>query len=177
MEADDTPKMMKLVDLAIGQHRYTYEMKRNQPKPVGQFAGVLLLDEVNPGRDRNEVVPKADGTGFINRTTGVRLVTFQVLFTEGIPACSRFISSFTRQDVQDFMVREDLAVLRHKRVDNKTLTLETNWEIRESVLVECMVRRTFDTDIEVIEAVEAEGIYNEGPKKVDIEIKVNVKEP
>lgn len=177
MEADDTFKMMKLVDLAVDQPKYTYEMRRNQPKPKGSFAAVLLVDEQNPGRDKNEVLPNAAGNGFINRTTGVRIVVFQVMFTEGIPACSKFISGFMRPDVQDFMVAQDLAVLRHKKATNKTLTLETNWEIRESVFVECLVRRSFDSAIEIIEAVEAEGAYNEGDEEINFKINASIKEP
>ena len=173
MEADDTIKAMKLVDLALGKHKYTYEMRVNSPKPKGSFAAVLLVEEHNPGRDRNEVVETP--SGYVNRTTGVRLVTFQVLFTEGIPESSQFISSFMRPDIQDYMVQNDLAVMRHKRITNKTLTLETNWEIRESVFIECMVRRTFDSGINVIENVEGNGQYNEGEQVSPMNI--SIKEP
>lgn len=173
MENDDTLKAMKLVDLALGKPKYTYEMRVNQPKPTGAFAAVLMVEELNPGRDKNEVIETP--AGFINRTTGVRQLTFQVLFTEGIPMSSKFISSFMRPDIQDFMVSQDLAVLRHKRVQNKTLTMETNWEIRESVFIECMVRRTSDSGISVIENVEGNGQYNEGEQITPMNI--SIKEP
>ena len=173
-KAGDTIRAMKLVDLALGKPKFSYEMKRNQPKPkVDSFAAVLLLDERNPGRDRNEVIETP--TGFINRTSGVRLVVFQILFTEGIQDVSRFVSSFMRPDVQDFMVENDLAVLKHEKVTNKTLTLETNWEVRESVLIECLVRRSFDSEIGIISEVDANGIYNEGDMTVPMHI--NIKEP
>lgn len=175
MESDDTLKAMKLVDLALKRPKFTYEMRKNQPKPQGAFAAVLLRDEINPGRDKNEVIETPEG--FINRTTGVRILTFQVLFTEGIPDSSKFISSFMRPDVQDFMVLEDLAVLRHKKLENKTLTLETNWEIRESVLIDCLVRRVVDSEIGIIEVVEADGEYHEGDMQIDFTVEVDSKEP
>lgn len=173
MENDDTLKAMRLVDLALDRPKYTYEMRVNAPKPPGDFAAVLLVDERNPGRDKNEVIKTPDG--FINRTTGVRILTFQVLFTEGIPMSSKFIAGFMRPDVQDYMVSNDLAVLKHKKLENKTLTLETNWEIRESVYIECLVRRTFESGISIIETVEATGQYNEGD--MDVPITIQIKEP
>lgn len=88
---------------------------------------------------------------------------------------SKFIAGFMRPDVQDYMVSNDLAVLKHKKLENKTLTLETNWEIRESVYIECLVRRTFESGISIIETVEAKGQYNEGD--MDVPITIQIKEP
>ena len=73
------------------------------------------------------------------------------------------------------MVENDLAVLKHEKVTHKTLTLETNWEVRESVLIECLVRRSFDSEIGIISEVDAKGIYNEGDMTVPMHI--NIKEP
>lgn len=172
---DDVLPMMKLVDLALQIPKYTYEMQINMPKPKGQFAAVKVLDEVNPSRDKNEVIQIDEG--YINRTTGVRLLKYLVVFTEGQPASSKFISAFMRPDIQDLMRKSGLCVLRHKRVENKNLTLETNWEVRESVVVECLVNRTFDSEIEVIEVVKATGEHSEGNTTIDFEIEVTAKEP
>ena len=174
MDSDNIIKMMKLVDLAVGQPKYAFEMQRNSPKPKQQkFAGVQMLDEVNPGRDKVEVVEVDDE--FYERTTGVRLVTFQVLFTEGPVMCSRFTSSFRTAAVLDYMRQSGLCVLRHKRIDNKSLTLETNWEIRESVVVECLFERIIDNPIGVIAKARIEGEYHEGDTL--IELQTDIKEP
>ncbi|MGL5015970.1 MAG: phage neck terminator protein [Bacteroidales bacterium] len=170
----DNLKAMKLVDMALGVPRYTYEMQRNQPKPTGQFAAVKFLGEHNPSRDKVETIEQADGT-FIIRTTGVRILTLQILFTEGLSACSQFISSFMRPDIQDFMLLNDFAILRHKQMSNDALTLESNWEVRESVLVECMVRRTFDSKVGVIDTVEIDGLYNEADKAIPLHIETKRK--
>ena len=173
MESNDTLRMMRMVDLALGKTKYTYEMRKNQPKPEGKFAAVLLLDEVNPGRDKIEVVELP--SGLVHRTSGVRLLTFMIVFTEGVPESAKFISSFMRSDIQDYMVEADLAVLRHKKVSNKTLTLETNWEVREGLLVECITRRRYDTPVNIVEVVEINGEYNEGENVIPMSIKT--KEP
>lgn len=175
MEVSDTHRMMKLVDLALDLPLYTFEMQVNAPRPSGKFAAVRLAEEFNPGRDKNEVV-EVNGE-FINRTVGVRTLTFEILFTEGIPMSSKFISSFMRPDVQDFMVANDLAVLRHKRLENKSTTLETNWEIRECVYVECLVRRVFESPIQIIEVVEATGHFNEGDDEIVFTVHVEPKDP
>lgn len=172
---DDVLPMMKLVDLAVQVPKYTYEMQVNMAKPSGKFAAVKVIDEVNPSRDKNEVI-EVDGK-YVNRTTGVRLLKYLVVFTEGQPMSSKFISSFMRPDVQDLMRKSNLCVLRHKRVENKNLTLETNWEIRESVIVECLVNRVFDSDIDIIETVGAHGRYHEGDSVIDFDVSVTIKEP
>lgn len=173
---DEILRVMKFVDLAVQIPKYTYEMQRNASKPTGPFAAVKMVEEVNPGRDANEIVTLPDGQ-IVNRTKGVRLVTYQVLFAEGLPMVNKFLSCFMRPDIQDYMVSADLSILRHKKATNQSLALETNWEIRESVYIECMVRRTVDSEITTIESVEATGVYNEGSdQRVDLQINTTRKE-
>ena len=89
--------------------------------------------------------------------------------------CSRFTSSFRTAAVLDYMRKSGLCVLSHKRVDNKSLTLETNWEIRESVVVKCLVERIINNQIGVIVEAHVEGEYHEGDTL--IELQTDIKEP
>jgi len=151
----DTTKMMAFVDLALRKNRYTYPTQLNAPKPTPPFASVKKLSEENPGFDKLEI--STINNKCVTTTTGVRIVVFQVLFTEGAEEQSKFISSFYRQDIRDFMVREDLAILDHSSTTNDTLKLETNWEIRDGVLVSCMLRRQYQHEEQIISIAEVTG--------------------
>ena len=162
----DVLKMQQLVDLALGLPRYTYPTQLNAPKPVPPFASVKKRKEENPGFDK--AITEVVGDKHVTTTTGVRIVEFEILFTEGLEEQSKFISSFFRQDIQDFMVREDLAILNHSSVTNDTLKLETNWEIRDGTIISCMLRREYQYEEQIIEITEVSGMMD------DVDITVNV---
>lgn len=168
--------MQKLVDTALMMPKYTYPMQGNQPKPPGPFAAVRLLDEKNPGRDAQHTRHNPDGSYTII-TEGVRILVYQVLFTEGDEVVSRFISSFRRQDMHDKMMELELSILRHQAVQNSSLTMETNWEIRDSVLVECMSKRRYEYTSTYIDEVFIDGELNEAEQVLPVHIHINTKEP
>ena len=169
----DVSKMMKLVDLALNKPGYTYPMQLNARKPDIPFASVMKIKEHNPGQDKVETV-EVEGV-ITTMTVGVRLIQFKVLFTEGDEEQSRFITSFRRQAILDFMASEDLAIMAHFPADNENLTLETNWEVRDGVLVTCMVRRTYTHEEQIIEESEITGTYNEGETSIDMVIHSSIK--
>ncbi|ARM70540.1 tail completion [Shewanella phage SppYZU05] len=163
VDADDMQRMMDLVSLSLNKPKYAYEMQHNQPKPnVPSFAAVKFIDEENPGRDKVEVV-EVDGK-FYERITGVRLLTFKVLFTEGSPMCSQFLSTMRSARVLEFYSTRNFSYIKHKKLVNESKELETNWEIRDGLLLTYMTIRQYDTPIETIETIEWEGRYNEGDK-------------
>ena len=172
MHSSDEKKMMRLVDQSLLAPKYTYPMQKNAPRPEApEFAAVRLLKEQNPGQDAQSVVTLEDGTEVL-RVEGVRILLFQVLFTEADIAPAKFLAGFRRQDVITVMEEEKLSILRYQKVENESLTMEQNWEIRDSVLVECLVNRTYDFPIDTINAVEIDGTYNEGDKVVELHITV-----
>lgn len=176
MSDNDVLRMQKLVDTVLGMPLYTYPMLKNQPKPPGAFAAVKKLGELNPGRDAQLTRHNPDGS-YTLITEGVRILTFQVLFTEGDDLVSRFISGFRRQDVYDKMVELELSILRHKPVTNSSLTMETNWEIRDSVLLECMSKRRYEYTETYIDEVYVDGEYHDVDEIIPIDIHINTKEP
>jgi len=154
----DVAKMQKLVDIALGKVRYTYPTQLNAPKPTPPFASVKKVTEENPGFDRT--VTEIVGEKSITTTTGVRIIVFEILFTEGAEEQSKFISSFFRQDIKDYMVEKDLAILDHSGVTNNTLKLETNWEIRDGALISCMLRREYQYEEQIISQAEVSGMMD-----------------
>ena len=172
MHSSDEKKMMRLVDQSLQSPKYAYPMQKNAPRPsVPEFAAVRLLKEHNPGQDSQSVVTLTDGTDVL-RVEGVRILLFQILFTEADIAPAKFLAGFRRQDVIEVMTEEKLSILRYQKVNNESLTLEQNWEIRDSVLVECLVNRSYDFDINTINAVEIDGTYNEGDRVVELHLTV-----
>ena len=85
----------------------------------------------------------------------------KVLFTGGDEEQSRLIASFRRQDVLDFMVENNLAILDHAPANNENHTLETNWEVRDGVFIRCMVKRVYTHEEKIIEENEATGVVND----------------
>lgn len=158
-EDPDVKKMQNFVDIALGKPRYTYPMQVNADKPDPPFASVRKLAEKNPGHDKVEVVKIDDK--YYNKISGIRMVLFEVLFTEGDEEQSKFISCFRRQDILNLMKKLDLSVLAHESVTNNSLTLETNWEIRDGVRVKCLVRREYLHETGIIEEVDTTGVYED----------------
>jgi hypothetical protein len=167
----DVMDMQKLVDKALGKDRYTYPMQVNAPKPKPPFASVRKMQEQNPGRDRTRIIEK--NNKFFTEVTGVRLLDFEILFTEGTEEQSKFISSLHRADMQGLMTQLDMTVLEHATVRNDSVTLETNWEIRDGVLVRCMVRRTYLWEEGTIESTIVDGVVNEGDATVEITVEAS----
>ncbi|UYD72120.1 tail completion protein [Vibrio phage vB_VpaM_VPs20] len=173
MAKEDVIAMQRLVDRALRTPQYSYPMQTNGKKPTPPFAAVKLVDEENPGVDKVEVIDK-DGV-LTEVTTGVRLLKFHVLFTEGDADSSRFMGSFRRPDMLDQMVAGGVSILCAKPIKNESLTLETNWEIRHGCEVQCMTRRVWEyaQDVSEITSTEIDGVVNEALKEFDFTVNVN----
>ena len=136
--------VQKLVDIAMRIPRYTYPMFENAARPdVEEFASVRAIHERNPGFDERKTIEGATGEVTV-RISSARVVILEILFTRGTSAVTEFISSFYRQEVLDHMKATNLTVLQHKPIENETLTLESNWEIRHGVYLECMSIQTYE---------------------------------
>jgi hypothetical protein len=148
-------------------------MLTNGKKPAPPFAAVKLVREQNPGVDKVEIIER-EGV-LIERVTGVRYLVFHVLFTEGDEDASKFMGSFRRPDMLDQMVAGGVAIMHARPIQNESLTLETNWEIRHGCEVLCMVRRAWEyaQDIDQIESVDIDGVVNEALKEFDFTVNVS----
>lgn len=164
-------KMMKLVDLALGKPKFTYMAQENQPKPKGSFAAVQLISEENPGIDTTVTV-QVDADEYAEITRGIRILTFEVYFSEAGDMASRLMASFRRPDIYEYMMREQFAVMDMARARNTTTTLDTNWEMRDCVRVTCSAPVEYVYQIGIVEKVEAPGVYYSGEDATDILIQV-----
>ena len=150
---DDVLFMQKLVDEAMGVPKYTYPMNRNAPKPKDkEFAAVLLVEEIAIGQPTAKTVER-EGILYQQMYTPTNL-KFKVLFTNGEQAPSKFVSSFRRQKMLDLFKKNRMSILDFKKAVNDDVSLETNWEIRDYVMVDCFIYKMFEDAIdEIKEAV------------------------
>lgn len=164
-------KMMKMVDLALGKPKFTYMAQENQPKPKGSFAAVQLISEENIGIDTT-VVRQVDPDTYEEVTRGIRILTFEVYFSEAGDMASRLMASFRRPDMYEYMMRESFAIMDMRRGRNTTTTLDTNWEMRDCVRITCSAPVEYVYTIGIVEKVEAPGSYYTGEDATDIFIQV-----
>lgn len=150
---NDVLFMQKLVDEAMGVPKYTYPMNRNAPKPKDkEFAAVLLVEEITIGQPTGKTVER-EGILYQQMYTPTNL-KFKVLFTNGEQAPSKFVSSFRRQKMLDLFKKNRMSILDFKKAVNDDVSLETNWEIRDYVMVDCFIYKMFEDVIdEIKEAV------------------------
>ena len=141
MEKDVTA-MQKLIDLVVGKDNYSYPMNKNAARPKEPFVAVKLLDEDNPGTDTVKI--KRKGKELITQVEGIRIVRFILLFTDTDIEQTLFTASMRLPLVIDAMEDYNIAVLETEHVVNETLDLETNWEVRNGLIVSCLIARSFE---------------------------------
>jgi len=145
---DDMIKVMRMVDMALGKPKYTYPMYENAPRPEGAYAAVKYISEENPGID---TVKMSDETGTIVQTArGIRIITYDIMFSRDDVEAVIFDSSFTRPDIKDFMITEGLALLWKQPIDNKNISRETSWEVRTGIRVQFNIIRETSINISTI---------------------------
>lgn len=150
---DDVLFMQKLVDTAMNVPKYSYPMNRNAPKPKEkEFAAVLLVEENAIGQPTDRIVLRDDI--YYQQMFTPTYLKFKVLFTNGAQAPSKFISSFRRQNMMDMFKQNRMSILDFKKAVNDDVSLETNWEIRDYVMVECFMNKMFEEVIQVITKIE-----------------------
>ena len=154
---NDVIFMQHLVDTAMGVPRYSYPMNRNAPKPKEkEFAAVLLVEENAIGQPTDRIVLR-DNVYYQQMFTPTYL-KFKILFTNGAQAPSKLISSFRRQEMMDMFKQNRMSILDFKKAVNDDVSLETNWEIRDYVMVECFMNKMFEEVIQVITTTEVNTI-------------------
>lgn len=167
----DVMSVQKLVDTALDKPRYTYPMFKNAQRPANDYAGVRLLTTLNPGTDKAEVVANKDGTHSY-KTTGIRVLVFEVMFSRGDEEADRFNNAFQRPDVLELMRKSGYALMSRRSLDVKTLALETEWEVRAAIEVVVNTIRTQTSTIEVIDGLEISGDVIDADKTTQMKLSI-----
>lgn len=175
----DVQKVQKIIDQCVLKPRYSYPMFKNAPRPpVDAYAAVRLMGTYSPGYD--EVLNKFDDVNdeFVFTTKGIRILSFDVLFSRDDVDVDFLNNSFYRPDVLDLMKKLGMVLISKGPILVKTLTLESQWEVRTAIRLDFNVIRIQETRIPRIVKVEIDGKYQEGVgTQTPNEILINKEQP
>lgn len=153
--------MKELVDLAVGIPLFTYEMQMTDaPRPSGPYGAVKCVSSVNPGCDESKIV-EINGVEYF-QTRGVRILTFNILFSREGEESVKFDNSYFRPDVVAFMKQRKLAALGKQAINLASTVLETNWEYRQGISAQFNVLRMELTPIGAMDGASVGGKFIEG---------------
>lgn len=170
----DVQKVQKVIDQCVLKPRYSYPMFKNAPRPpVDAYAAVRLMGTYSPGYD--EVVNKYDpGTDdFVFTTKGIRILSFDVLFSRDDVDVDFLNNSFFRPDVLELMKKLGMVLISKGPILVKTLTLESQWEVRTAIRLDFNVIRIQETRIPRIIKAHVQGEYTEGDISIPIPIDIS----
>lgn len=153
--------MKKIVDQCVRIPKFTYKMQTNAPRPEGEYAAVRCLSSKNPGFDENRIITLSDGTERF-RTRGVRILTFQIVFSRDGQEYIDFDNSFYRPDVQAVLRQHKFAAMAKTTLDLATTQFETNWEVRKAVKMQFNVVREQISEIGIMNNAIVGGEFHEG---------------
>lgn len=156
----DLRVVQKMIDMAVGIPRFTYQMNRNAKRPDGEYAVIRLVNTKNPGYDKLEYIDSPFGV--VQRTTGIRILTIDVLFSRDDVEADKFNNSFYRPDIREYLDLEGYALMTAAPLVIKDVKLDTDWEPRTGVTITLSTIRTNDADVGTIEKVSIGGKFNEG---------------
>lgn len=160
VRASEIQTMKEFVDLAVGTPLFTYEMQQNAPRPSGEYAAIKCTSSVNPGCDESKIVD-VNGVEMF-QTKGVRILTFQIVFSREGDEYIKYDNSYFRPDVIAFMKQRGLCALAKQALNLASLTLETNWEFRQGIVAQFNVLRIDQTPIGIMDDASVGGKFIEG---------------
>lgn len=159
--------MKDIVDLAVGIPLFTYEMQMvDAPRPSGEYAAIKCTSSFNPGFDESRMI-NVNGQD-IYRTRGVRILTFQILFSRVGDEYIKYDNSYYRPDMLDFMRQRGFAALGKQALNLASLTLETNWEFRQGLVAQFNVLREDLTPIGTMDNASVGGKFIDGDQVITI---------
>lgn len=158
--------MKEIVDVCVGVPLFTYEMQQNAPRPQGEYAAIKCMSSMNPGFDENRMV--SVGGVDMYRSRGVRVLSFYILFSREGPEYIKFDNSFYRPDVQAKLKAEGFAALGKEALNLSSVTLETNWEVRQGIKMQFNVLREDLSPIGVMDDASVGGKFYDGNTVVNI---------
>lgn len=160
VRASEIQTMKEFVDLAVGIPLFTYEMQKNAPRPSGEYAAIKCTSSVNPGCDESKIID-VNGVEMF-QTKGVRILTFQIVFSREGDEYIKYDNSYFRPDVIAFMKQRGLCALAKQALNLASLTLETNWEFRQGIVAQFNVLRIDQTPIGIMDDASVGGKFIEG---------------
>lgn len=159
--------MKEIVDVCVGIPLFTFEMQKNAPRPQGEYAAIKCISSVNPSFDETKIVEQNGVDMF--RTRGVRILTFQVLFSREGDEYIKFDNSFYRPDVLQKLREVGFATMGKQPLDLATVALETNWEVRQAVKIQFNVMRQDFSPVGVMSGANVAGKFIDGDNVVEIQ--------
>lgn len=169
----DVIAVQKIVDSAVGIERFAYPANKNAKRPAGEYAIVKQLSDRAIGFDevRNYEDPV---TGkFMMKVSGLRVVEYAIMFSRDDEEVVRFDQGLYTPKAQDAWREFGHVVMWKERIDNKTLALETTWEVRSGLILRCNVKRELITEVDQIKHIIAEGTVADGTKDYSLKIDVD----
>lgn len=159
--------MKDIVDTCVGIPLFTYEMQINAPRPKGEYAAVKCLTSQNPGFDEQKIITDTNGDQ-IFLTRGIRILTFQILFSRDGQEYIDFDNSFYRPDVQAKLREHGFAALGKEVLNLATTQFETNWEVRKAVKMQFNVLREQRSPIGIMSDALVNGQFYDGGSAITI---------
>lgn len=142
----DVQNVQKIVDQCVLKPLYTYPMFKNAPRPpVEAYAAVRPVGTFSPGYDEHENEYLPDTDEFVFRTKGFRILAFEVLFSRDDVDADFFNNSLYRPDVLDLQKKLGMVLITKGPLNVKTLSLESQWEVRTGVRLTFNVIRIQET--------------------------------
>lgn len=169
----DVQNLQKIIDTGLLKPRYSYPMFKNAPRPpVEAYAAVRMMGTFSPGYDQIEKEYDEVTEEFIFRTRGVRILSFDVLFSRDDTDVDFFNNCFYRPDVLDICATLGMSLIAKHPIKVKTLILESQWEVRTALRLDFSVIRVQETRVGRITKAVIKAEFNEGGRKWDMEINV-----
>lgn len=170
----DVQNVQKIVDQCLLKPRYTYPMFKNAPRPpVDAYAAVRPMGTFSPGYDEYQNVYDEETDEFVFTTKGFRILSFDVLFSRDDVDIDFFNNSFYRPDVLDLMKSLGMMLLNKGPLQVRTVSLESQWEVRTGVRLDFNVLRIQETRIPRIVEAEINGEHQ--VENVVVPVHIDVK--
>lgn len=145
--------LQKIVDKAVNIPNFTYPANVNAPRPSGQYATVKILEDRPMGTPEKKYLNDPATGDLIFQTRWLRVVVFDVLFSRDDVEAIDFANSQYHPEVMDLMALYGLQLMHLQAVENRTVDLETNWEVRAGSRVFCNYISYKETKLSTIREV------------------------
>lgn len=157
----DLRVVQKMVDLAVGIERYTYQMNRNMARPKGNYAVVKLAQTKTIGYPKK--VCETTPLGIIYKTWQNVYLEFDILFSrDDGEDFDLFNNCFSRPAIREMLCKEGYSLMTQTPEYNADRKFETDWEERNRTSFRLGTVRYHEDVLNEIDAVEINGVVNEG---------------
>lgn len=157
----DLRVVQKMVDMAVGVEKYTYQMNRNAPAPNQDFAAIKLAETITVGYPKK--VCETTPLGIIYKSWQTVYLEFDVMFSrDDGEDYDKFNNCFSRPAIREMLHKEGYALMTQTPQYNADRKFETDWQARNRASFRLSTIRYHEDVLTEIDAVEINGEYNEG---------------